>query len=137
MKRREFIILIGGAAVGSSLAARAQQSGMPVIGFLSAASAAATPQNIAALREGLADAGFVEGKNVAIELRYADQHLERLPKLSIELVRRQVAVAEAAAAAARTPALGHQDGSFSQPSSTRPCGARCAPLAGKTAVPHQ
>ena len=63
-----------------------------MIGFLSAASAAATPQNAAALREGSADAGFVEGKNVAIEFRYADQHLERLPKLAIDLVRRQVAV---------------------------------------------
>src|SRR5215469_2907450 len=92
MNRREFIALAGGAAVVWPLPVRAQQSGMPVIGFLSAASAAATPQNAAALREGLADAGFVEGKNIAIEFRFADQHLERLPRLAIDLVRRQVAV---------------------------------------------
>jgi putative ABC transport system substrate-binding protein len=89
MRRREFIALIGGVAVASPLSARAQQPAMPVIGFLSATSAEGTPQNIASLREGLADAGFVEGKNVAIELRYADQHLERLPKLAIDLVRRR------------------------------------------------
>jgi putative ABC transport system substrate-binding protein len=92
MRRREFIALIGGVAVASPLSARAQQPAIPMIGFLSATSAEGTPQNIASLREGLADAGFVEGKNVAIELRYADQHLERLPKLAIDLVRRQVAV---------------------------------------------
>jgi putative ABC transport system substrate-binding protein len=92
MRRREFITLIGGAATVWPHTAHAQQPAMPAIGFLSASSAEGTPQNIAALREGLADAGFVEGKNVAIELRYADQHLERLPKLAIDLVRRQVAV---------------------------------------------
>jgi putative ABC transport system substrate-binding protein len=92
MRRRDFITLVGGAAIGWPLPARAQQPAMPVIGFLSAASAAATPQNAAALREGLADAGFVEGKDVAVEFRFADQHLERLPRLAIDLVRRQVAV---------------------------------------------
>ena len=91
MKRREFITLVGGA-VAWPIAARAQQSVMPVIGFLSANRSDAFPNYIAAFHEGLAEGGFVEGKNVAIEFRFAEQRLERLPALAMDLVRRKVAV---------------------------------------------
>jgi putative ABC transport system substrate-binding protein len=92
IRRREFIGLLGGAAAGWPLAARAQQAAMPVVGFLSANLSAGFPQYTAAFRQGLAGAGFVEGKNVAIEFRFAEQHLERVPALAMDLVRRQVAV---------------------------------------------
>jgi len=90
--RRKFLAALGGAAAAWPLAARAQQSVMPVIGFLSANRSDAFPNYIAAFHEGLADGGFVEGKNVAIELRFAGQRLERVPALAMDLVRRKVAV---------------------------------------------
>ena len=89
--RRKFLAALGGAAIWP-LAARAQQSVMPVIGFLSANRSDAFPNYIAAFHEGLADGGFVEGKNVAIEFRFAEQRLERVPALAMDLVRRKVAV---------------------------------------------
>ena len=91
MRRREFIALIGSAAAWP-VAVRAQQPTMPKIGFLSSNSADGIPQFTAAFREGLSTAGFIEGKNVTIEYRWADAHLERVPALALDLIRRRVDV---------------------------------------------
>jgi putative ABC transport system substrate-binding protein len=92
MRRREFITLLGGTAAAWPFAARAQQPTMPVVGFLRSATLADVPHWVAAFRQGLKEAGFVEGQNVAIEFRSADNQLDRLPALVADLVRQPVAV---------------------------------------------
>src|SRR5262249_41418658 len=90
--RRELLAGLGGAAAAWPLAAHAQQPAMPVVGFLRSTAVAGSEHLVAAFRRGLSEAGFVEGQNVAVEYRFADDQNDRLPGMAAEFVRRPVAV---------------------------------------------
>src|SRR5829696_6082320 len=92
MKRRTFITLVGGAVVAWPLAARAQQPAMPLVGLLDQRSPEALADRLRGFHQGLKDTGFVESQNVAIDYRWAENKMDRLPELAAELVRRRVNV---------------------------------------------
>jgi putative tryptophan/tyrosine transport system substrate-binding protein len=99
MRRRDVITLVGGT-MAWPLAAHAQQSAMPVVGFLLIASASSTKDETDGFRRGLRESGYIEGQNVIIEYRWAEAHYDRLPALVVDLVNRRVAVIAAGGSAA-------------------------------------
>ena len=105
MTRREFIIVLGGAAAAWPLSARAQQSAVPVIGFLHTGSAVGNAESLAGFRQGLSEAGFIESQSIIIEFHWADGHYDRLPAMASDLVRRRPAVVIAGGTTAPADAM--------------------------------
>src|SRR5262245_8312576 len=92
MRRREFITLLGGAAAGWPLTARAQQAAMPLVAFINSGSTSGYPHLVVAFRQGLKEVGYVEGQNVTVEYRWAEGQFDRVPVIALELVSRGAAV---------------------------------------------
>ena len=120
MKRREFIILLGGGAMTAAGAVRAQQKAMPVIGYLSSTSPGPSAPLVAAFHQGLSETGYVEGQNVTIEFRWAEGSYDRLPALAADLVSRNVDVI--VASGGTPPALAAKNATSSIPIVFSPVG---------------
>jgi len=119
MNRRDILTMLGGVAFARALPTRAQKSAVPVVGFLGSSSAAQWAPFVAAFRKGLDETGFVEGKNVTIDFRWAEGQYDRLPALAVELVQRHVAVIVATGGAPLGPGreggdLDHSDRVYNQ-----------------------
>ena len=140
MRRREFITLLGGTGAATAILASgvtpAQQSAMPVIGFLESRSPDGMTDRLRAFREGLKDSGYVERGNMAIEYRWAENQLDRLPELAAELVRRQVAVIAATTMLRRSlpRRQPRRSPSFSSPAKTRSGSVLCPALPDRKAT---
>jgi hypothetical protein len=136
--RRDFIAGLGAASW--PLVARAQQPSMPVVGWLQSTSRGANQQFLALFRKGLSEMGYVEGRNVAMELRYAGNELQRLPELAADLVRRRVAIIAALGGMGKHPRRCQQPRLF--PLCSKSASIRCKPvwlrvLVGQEATPPE